>query len=56
MDFLGPREVLIVVIALVLIAMVLDGIRRLKRNRYENLQMSSRKLQRTAGDSVEEPD
>jgi len=56
MDFLGPREVLIVVIALVLIAMVLDGIRRLKRNRYENLQMSSRKLQRTAGDSAEEPD
>jgi cell division protein ZipA len=56
MDFFGPREVLIVVIALVIIAMVLDGIRRVKRNRYENLQMSSRKLQRTAGDAADELD
>ncbi len=46
MDFFGPREVLIVVGVLVVIAIILDGARRLKRNRYENLQMSSRKLQK----------
>lgn len=56
MDFFGPREVLIVVIALVFIAMVLDGIRRVKHNRYEKLQMSSRKLQRTGGGAADEPD
>ncbi|MDG1311146.1 MAG: cell division protein ZipA [Porticoccaceae bacterium] len=56
MDFFGPREVLIAVVALVLVAMVLDGIRRVKRNRYEKLQMSSRKLQKAAGDYWDEPE
>jgi FtsZ-interacting cell division protein ZipA len=56
MEFFGPREVLIVVIALVIVAMVLDGVRRVKRNRYENLQMSSRKLQRNGVESTHEPD
>lgn len=49
MDFFGPREVLITVGALVFLAIVLDGIRRIKRNRYENLQMSSRNLRKNAG-------
>ena len=56
MEFFGPREVLIVVIALVIVAMVLDGVRRVRRNRYENLQMSSRKLQRNGSESTHEPD
>ena len=41
MDFFGPREILILVAVLALVAVVLDGARRIKRNRYENLQMSS---------------
>jgi FtsZ-interacting cell division protein ZipA len=41
MDYFGPREVLIVVGVLVILAIILDGARRIKRNRYENLQMSS---------------
>lgn len=48
MEFFGPREVLIAVGALVFIAIVLDGIRRIKRNRYENLQMSSRNLRKNS--------
>ena len=48
MDFFGQRGVLIVVAVLVLLALVLDGLRRIKRNRYEKLQMSSRKLQQSA--------
>ncbi len=55
MDFFGPREVLIVVGVLVVIAIILDGVRRMKHNRYENLQMSSRKLQKaTAQDASSE--
>ena len=34
MDFFGPREILISVAILVLIGVVLDGVRRIKRNRY----------------------
>ena len=56
MDFFGPREVLMIVIALVIIAMVLDGVRRVKRNRYEKLQMSSRKLQKAAVDGTDDLD
>ena len=48
MDYFGPREVLIVVGVLVIAAIVLDGARRIKRNRYENLQMSSRKLRKAS--------
>lgn len=46
MDSIGPREVLIAVGLLVLLAIILDGARRLKHHRYENLHMSSRKLQK----------
>ena len=44
MDFFGPREILILVAILALVGVVLDGARRIKRNRYENLQMPSRKF------------
>ena len=39
MDSIGPREVLIAVGLLVLLAIILDGARRLKHHRYENLHM-----------------
>ena len=48
MDFFGPRGLLLVIGVLVVLALVLDGLRRVKRNRYENLHMSSRKLQKSA--------
>ena len=48
MDFLGPREVVIVVGTLALVAIILDGSRRMKRNRYERLQMSSRNLHKNS--------
>ncbi|MDP4653861.1 MAG: cell division protein ZipA [Porticoccaceae bacterium] len=48
MDSIGPREVLIAVGLLVLLAIILDGARRLKHHRYENLHMSSRKLQKNS--------
>lgn len=55
MDVFGPREILILVAVLALVAVVLDGIRRIKRNRYENIQMSSRKLkQSTDNDEFED--
>ena len=41
MEFLATNKTLIVVAGLVLIAIVLDGMRRAKRHRYENLQMST---------------
>lgn len=50
MDFFGPREVLIVVGLLVVLAILLDGARRVKRNRYEKLHMSSRKMQQVFDD------
>jgi cell division protein ZipA len=52
MDYFGPREVLIVVGVLVILAIILDGARRIKRNRYENLQMSSRKLRKSSVQDV----
>jgi len=56
MDVIGPREVLIAVGVLVFLALVLDGARRIKHNRYENLHMSSRKLQKSArGDEIDDP-
>mgnify|MGYP006122796867 FL=1 len=48
MDVIGPREVLIAVGLLVLVAVVLDSARRIKQHRYENLHMSSRKLQKNS--------
>ena len=50
MDFFGPREVLIVVGLLVVVAILLDGVRRVKRHRYENLHMSSRKMHKVFED------
>ena len=47
MDF-GAREILVIVAILTLIGIVLDGLRRVKRSRYESLQMSSRKLHKNA--------
>jgi cell division protein ZipA len=56
MDVIGPREVLIAVGLLVLLAVLLDGTRRLKQHRYHNLHMSSRKLQKNArNDEFDDP-
>jgi cell division protein ZipA len=41
---------------LVVLALVLDGLRRIKRNRYENLHMSSRKLQKSASNNSDDSD
>ena len=56
MDFFGPRGLLLVVGVLVFLALVLDGLRRIKRNRYENLHMSSRKLQKSASNNSDDSD
>lgn len=56
MDFFGPRGLLLVIGVLVVLALVLDGLRRVKRNRYENLQMSSRKLQKSASQYEDDSD
>ena len=56
MDFFGPRGLLLVVGVLVVLALVLDGLRRIKRNRYENLHMSSRKLQKSASQYDDDSD
>ena len=51
MDVFGPREIFITIGVLVVVAILLDGARRVKHNRYKNLQMSSRKLRKTAADA-----
>jgi cell division protein ZipA len=56
MDLIGPREVLIAVGALVFLAIILDGARRIKHHRYDNLHMSSRKLQKFSKADGEEED
>ena len=56
MDFFGPRGLLLVIGVLVVLALVLDGLRRVKRNRYENLHMSSRKLQKSASQYDDDSD
>ena len=56
MDFFGPRGLLLVIGVLVVLALVLDGLRRVKRNRYENLHMSSRKLQKSASQYEDDSD
>ncbi len=48
MEFLASNKVLIIVATLVLVAIVLDGMRRAKRNRYEDLQMSSSHLDKAS--------
>ena len=52
MDYFEPKTIVIAVTAMVFFAVVLDLLRRKKRNRYENLQMSSRDLDR--GSKIEE--
>lgn len=54
MDVFGPREILITIGVLVVVAILLDGARRVKHNRYENLQMSSRKLRKASADAEED--
>ena len=44
---LAPKTIVITVALMVCLAIVLDLLRRRKRNRYEKLQMSSRDLQRS---------
>ena len=56
MDFFGPRGLLLLIGVLVVLALVLDGLRRVKRNRYENLHMSSRKLQKSASQYEDDSD
>jgi cell division protein ZipA len=56
MDLIGPREVLIAVGLLVFLAVILDGARRIKHHRYDNLHMSSRKLQKSSKADGEEDD
>jgi len=56
MDLIGPREVLIAVGLLVFLAILLDGARRIKHHRYDNLHMSSRKLQKSSKADGEEED
>ena len=51
MDVFGPREIFITIGVLVVVAILLDGARRVKHNRYKNLQMSSRKLRKTSADA-----
>ena len=53
---IGPREVLIAVGLLVFLAILLDGARRIKHHRYDNLHMSSRKLQKNSKSESEEED
>jgi cell division protein ZipA len=56
MDFFTPKEVLVIVGIIAVIAIILDGARRVKRNRYEKLQMSSRKLQQESVEYDEDED
>jgi len=53
MDYFEPKTIVIAVSTMVFLAIVLDFLRRKKRNRYENLQMSSRQIQRSARDEYE---
>ncbi len=56
MDYFEPKTVLIVVTLMVCLAIVLDLLRRRKRNRYDNIHMSSRDLERTArGEPEDDP-
>ena len=56
MDYFEPKTILIAVTLMVFLAIVMDFLRRKKRNRYENLQMSSRELERSSrGDLEDDP-
>lgn len=54
MDYFEPKTIVIAVSTMVFLAIVLDFLRRKKRNRYENLQMSSREINRSSRFEYEE--
>ena len=54
MDYFEPKTIVIAVSTMVFLAIVLDFLRRKKRNRYENLQMSSREINRSSRYEYEE--
>jgi len=54
MDYFEPKTIVIAVTTMVFLAIVLDFLRRRKRNRYENLQMSSRDLESVPRDDEEQ--
>ena len=56
MDYFEPRTIVIAVSTMVFLAIVLDLLRRKKRNRYENLQMHTRDLDRSSRIEEEEDD
>ena len=49
MDYFEPKTIVIAVCTMVFLAIVLDVVRRRKRNRYDNIQMSSRDIDRSVG-------
>jgi cell division protein ZipA len=49
MDYFEPKTIVIAVCTMVFLAIVLDVVRRRKRNRYDNIQMSSREIDRSVG-------
>ena len=51
MDWMGPREVIILIGFLTSLAIILDIARRVRRNRYEKLQMSSKALQKNSSET-----
>ena len=48
---MGPREVIILIGFLTSLAIILDIARRVRRNRYEKLQMSSKALQKNSSET-----
>ena len=54
MDYFEPKTIVIAVTTMVFLAIVLDVLRRKKRSRYENLQMSSRDINRSSRFEYEE--
>ena len=54
MDYFEPKTIVIAVTTMVFLAIVLDILRRKKRSRYENLQMSSRDINRSSRFEYEE--
>ncbi len=54
MDYFEPKTIVIAVTTMVFLVIVLDFLRRRKRNRYENLQMSSRDLESVPRDDEEQ--
>jgi cell division protein ZipA len=48
MDYFEPKTIVIAVSTMVFLAIVLDFLRRKKRHRYDNIQMSSREINRTS--------